>query len=145
MESCLHPNMAEKAKFRGFRRIWEFLPTLRGVMILPTSQPRFLAWLPRWQLHVIIILLSGQKRKRGFEDFWRILYASLSWLDIGYKFELKLRRRKQRFGKIDTTVVLDKDEIASIFAYVKCIVRYCCSRGNETLRQYRWIIRDSHL
>ena len=26
------------------------------------------------------------------------------------KFERKLRRYKQRFGKIDTTVVLDKDE-----------------------------------
>ena len=25
-------------------------------------------------------------------------------------FERKLRRHKQRFGKIDTTVVLDKDE-----------------------------------
>ena len=27
------------------------------------------------------------------------------------KFERKLRRHKQRFGKIDTTGVLDKDEI----------------------------------
>ena len=26
------------------------------------------------------------------------------------KFERKLRRHKQRLGKIDTTVVLDKDE-----------------------------------
>ena len=26
------------------------------------------------------------------------------------KFESKLRRHKQRFGKIDTTVVLEKDE-----------------------------------
>ena len=26
------------------------------------------------------------------------------------KFESKLRRHKQRFGKIDTTVVLNKDE-----------------------------------
>ena len=29
---------------------------------------------------------------------------------IPSKFERKLRRHKQRFGKIDTTVVLDKDE-----------------------------------
>ena len=29
---------------------------------------------------------------------------------ISPKFEHKLRLRKQRFGKIDTTVVLDKDE-----------------------------------
>ena len=29
---------------------------------------------------------------------------------IPFKFEHKLRHHKQRFGKIDTTVVLDKDE-----------------------------------
>ena len=29
---------------------------------------------------------------------------------VGPKFEQKLRRHKQRFGKIATTVVLDKDE-----------------------------------
>ena len=28
----------------------EILPTLRSVIILPPSQPRFLARLPRWQL-----------------------------------------------------------------------------------------------
>ena len=32
------------------------------------------------------------------------------WKSIPPKFERKLRRHKQRFGKIDTTVVLDKDE-----------------------------------
>ena len=37
------------ANFRELSRIWEFLPTLRGVIILPPSQPRFLARLPRWQ------------------------------------------------------------------------------------------------
>ena len=46
MGSYLHPN---NANFRGLRRIWEFLPTLRGVIILPPSQPRFLARLPPWQ------------------------------------------------------------------------------------------------
>ena len=35
--------------------------------------------------------------------------------------------------------------IASIFAYVKCIVSYYCSRENETLRQYPWIMRGFHL
>ena len=39
----------KNANFRGLRRIWESLPTLRGVLILPPSQPRFLARLPRWQ------------------------------------------------------------------------------------------------
>ena len=36
----LHPNMVKNANFRGLRRIWEFLPTLRGVIILPPRQPR---------------------------------------------------------------------------------------------------------
>ena len=35
--------------------------------------------------------------------------------------------------------------IASIFAYVKCIVSYYCSRENETLREYPWIMRGFHL
>ena len=49
MGSYLHPNMVKNANFRGLRRIWEFLPTLRSVIILPPSQPRFLARLPPWQ------------------------------------------------------------------------------------------------
>ena len=40
--------------------------------------------------------------------------TKLRWLSfsgsIPLKFEHKLRRHKQRFGKIDTTVVLDEDE-----------------------------------
>ena len=112
--------------------------------------------------------------------------CSFRWLDTIFHGQYlpslklnKLRRHKQRFEKIATTVVLDKDEnllwsglqwrrsnevrashysgvlspsfifscitIASSFAYVKCIVSYCCSRENETLRQYPWIIRDPHL
>ena len=51
MGSYLHPNMVKNANFRGLRRIWEFLPTLRGVIILPPSQPRSLAGFPRWQLY----------------------------------------------------------------------------------------------
>ena len=47
MGSYLQPNMVKNANFRGLRRIWEFLPTLCGVVILPPSQPRFLV--PRWQ------------------------------------------------------------------------------------------------
>ena len=49
MGSYLHPNMVKNANFRGLRRIWEVLPTLRGVIILPPSHPSFLARLPRWQ------------------------------------------------------------------------------------------------
>ena len=40
MGSYLRPNIAKKANFRGLRRIWEFLPTLHGIMNLP---PRHLA------------------------------------------------------------------------------------------------------
>ena len=50
MGSYLHPNMVKNANFRGLHRIWEFLCTLRSVIILPPRQPHFLAWLPRWQL-----------------------------------------------------------------------------------------------
>ena len=50
MGSYLHPNMVKNANFRGLHRIWEFLPTLRSVIILRPSQPRLLARLPRWQL-----------------------------------------------------------------------------------------------
>ena len=56
--SYLHPNTVKNGNFRGLRRIWEFLPALRSVIILPPSQPRFLAMLPRWQWNQITGLLS---------------------------------------------------------------------------------------
>ena len=37
------------------------------------------------------------------------------------KFERKLRRHKQGFGKIDTTVVLDKDENLLIMPFVASV------------------------
>ena len=46
----------------------------------------------------------------------RVVQSWVRWLDIVFprsippKFKRKLRRHKQRFGKIDITVVLDKDE-----------------------------------
>ena len=60
MGSYLHPNMVKNANFRGLRRIWEFLPTLRGVIILPPRQPRFLARLPRWQLGLLACDCHGK-------------------------------------------------------------------------------------
>ena len=39
----------------------------------------------------------------------KVARYSFSW-SIPPKFERKLRRHEQRFGKIDTTLVLDKDE-----------------------------------
>ena len=51
--------MVKNANCRGLRRIWEFLPTLRGVIILPPSQPRFLARLPRWQKYTRKKLLNS--------------------------------------------------------------------------------------
>ena len=35
--------------------------------------------------------------------------------------------------------------IGNIFAYFKCIVSYCCSRENETCRQYVLMTRGCHL
>ena len=68
MGSYLHPNMVKNANFRGLRRIWEFLPTLRGVIILPPRQPRFLARLPLWQL--IIFTFAILQRKILIETYW---------------------------------------------------------------------------
>ena len=40
---------------------------------------------------------------------FKVARYSFSW-PVPPKFEHKLRRNKQSFGKISTTVVLDKDE-----------------------------------
>jgi len=45
---------------------------------------------------------------RFFAPFKVARYSFLEW--IPPTFERKLRRHKQRFGQINTTVVLDKDE-----------------------------------
>ena len=50
MGSYLHPSIVKNANLRGLRRFGEYWPTLRGVIILPPRQPRFLPRLPRWQL-----------------------------------------------------------------------------------------------
>ena len=42
MVACSRPNMVKNANFRGLCRIWEFLPTLLGIINLPPTQPRFL-------------------------------------------------------------------------------------------------------
>ena len=48
---------------------------------------------------------------KGFTSFSGIKVARYSLSgSIPPKFERKLRRHKQRFGKIDTTVVLGKEE-----------------------------------
>ena len=47
---------------------------------------------------------------KEFYAFSRLNVARFSFSgSIPLKFERKLRRHKQRFGKIDITVVLDKD------------------------------------
>ena len=43
------------------------------------------------------------------DDAFKVARYSFSW-SIPPKFERKLRRHKQRFGEINTAVVLDKDE-----------------------------------
>ena len=45
----------------------------------------------------------------SFVCLFKVARYSFSW-SIPPTFERKLRRHKQRFGKINTTVVLDKDE-----------------------------------
>ena len=53
---------------------------------------------------------NAQKRiTGGFPLSLKVARYSFS-RSIPPKFERKLRRHKQGFGKIDTTVVLDKDE-----------------------------------
>ena len=39
------------------------------------------------------------------------------------------------FRVLSPSFIFSRITIASIFAYVKCIVSYCCSRENETWRQ----------
>ena len=39
------------------------------------------------------------------------------------------------FRVLSSSFIFSYTAIASIFAYVKCIVSYCCSRENETWRQ----------
>ena len=51
-------------------------------------------------------LLYTQKYYNGLFKVARYSFSG----SIPRKFEHKLRRHKQRFGKIATTVVLDKDE-----------------------------------
>ena len=86
MGPYLHPNIVKNANFRGLRRIWEFLPILRDVIILPPSQPRFLARLPRWQLgyySLVFPAFSHVVRRRvsrylgvGWTIFWVFVFFS---------------------------------------------------------------------
>ena len=60
--------------------------------------------------------LQINKLQRSFIDSVEEKQCFLRWLDtvcpgsLRPKFEHKLRRHKQRFGKITTTVVLENDE-----------------------------------
>ena len=76
MGSYLHPDMVKKANFRGLRRIWEFLPTLRDVIILPPSQPRFIARLPRWQLLLLLFYYYKVVFWAILKDFEYAVYCS---------------------------------------------------------------------
>ena len=82
MGSYLHLNMVKNANFRGLPRIWEFLPTLHGVIILPPSQPRFLARFLSLAIMAFIAttgkqqsncFLSWQKNKTLFYRYPKIL------------------------------------------------------------------------
>ena len=54
-------------------------------------------------------LQPGYANSKRTTDFLKVARYSFS-RSIPPKFERKLRRHKQGFGKIDTTVVLDKEE-----------------------------------
>ena len=62
------------------------------------------------------VRLSSKMAAKFFKKCyeWRCQGIKVTWYSfsrsIPPKFELKLRRHKQGFGKIDTTVVLDKEE-----------------------------------
>ena len=56
-------------------------------------------------------LLRPMRKHLTSSFYITVKVARYSFLgSIPPKFERKLRRHKQRFGKINTTVVLDKDE-----------------------------------
>ena len=64
---------------------------------------------------IIVEVLSGppyivNMKRRSFTYLIKVARYSFSW-SIPPKFVYKLRRHKQTFGKITTTVVLDNDGI----------------------------------
>ena len=72
--------------------------------------------LPKKFLQVAQIFTKQSKRNEGHtmqqhRPYWHMKVPRYSFSgSIPAKFEHKLRRHKQTFGKIATTVVLDKDE-----------------------------------
>ena len=72
---------------------------------------------PKKFLQVAQIFTKQSKRNEGdtmqqHRPYWHMKVARYSFSgSIPAKFEHKLRRRKQIFGKIATTVVSNKDEI----------------------------------
>ena len=72
--------------------------------------------LPKKLLQVAQIFTKQSKRNQGHtmqqhRPYWHMKVPQYSFSgSIPAKFEHKLRRHKQIFGKIATTVVLDKDE-----------------------------------
>ena len=68
----------------------------------------------------------------------------ISYISIREIFCVQVRASHYS-GLLSASFMFSCTKIPSIFAFVKCIVSCCCSRENETLRQYRRIIRGSHL
>ena len=64
--------------------------------------------LGRLNVNFPTIILANFTCKSPFRKFKVARYSFTR--SIPPEFERKLRRHKQRFGKIDTTVVVDKDE-----------------------------------
>ena len=57
----LRSNMVKNANFRGLRRIWDFLPTLRGIMIISSS----LLWPLKWNSRLLVLKINCSKQWKG--------------------------------------------------------------------------------
>ena len=102
---------------RGYSRFWNF----DSVSVKTYAYGQFSArgavnHLPKKFMQVAQIFTKQSKRNEGHtmqqhRPYWHMKVPRYSFSgSIPAKFEHKLRRHKQTFGKIATTVVLDKDK-----------------------------------
>ena len=61
--------MVKNANFRGLRRIWDFLPTLRGIMIISSlvslATGRSLLWPLKWNSRLLELKINCSKQWKG--------------------------------------------------------------------------------
>ena len=88
--------------------VWEF-QNLWLCHALSQHGHACLEWRPMEKLMTLFVYISYKFTFAWVFHFFKVARYSFS-RSIPPKFERKLRRLKRRFGKIDTTVVLDKEE-----------------------------------